>query len=239
MRAILASVPRGTLDLIIAPECIIDGYVASQAPNDPRERWAERDRWVKECALSPSHAILRDAGAQADRVGAYLVLGFTELVSPAKAANSARVFDRTGRPIAAYRKTHLQNHDLQYEAGMGWTIVKADFGSFGILICADRRWPEAVRCQRLAGAEMVAIPSYGMHGDLNLAMMRTRAYENGFYLAFAHPKESLVVNPKGEVEIDFRSEQDVLVTHEIDLCELDNSHLMDRRPDLYSELLGT
>jgi predicted amidohydrolase len=233
----LGGAVRGDLDLVITPECIVDGYVVSEATKDVGG-WADQEKWLNECALDPLNSvIIREAGAMARELGAYLVLGFTELTGPGRAANAAGVFDREGQLVTTYHKTHLQNHDLQFEPGKSWTIVDADFGRFGVLICADRRWPEAVRCQRLLGAEFVANPTYGMHGDLNLAMMRTRAYENGFFIAFAHPKQSLVTGPSGEVAVDAR-DQEALVRHTIDLDLTSQSHINDRRTDLYSDCLG-
>lgn len=234
LRTILRNIPSGQMDLVITPECILDGYTVKEAPKGRRARWTKRERWLRECALDASSSrVIAQASAAARRIGSYLVLGYTELVGKGKAANSAAVFDRQGRMIATYHKTHLQRHDLQFERGKSWTIVGADFGRFGVLICADRRWPEAMRCQRLLGAELVAVPSYGMHDDLNLAMMRTRAYENGFFIAFAHPQESLVTGPGGEVGVDVRSDRDALVRCTVDLAKLNSSHIKDRRTDLY------
>lgn len=238
LRKILSGVPEGDLDLVITPECIIDGYAASGAPKDPADTWPERERWLGKCALDRLRSdIIRKTANLSRRIGTYLVLGYTELIGPGRAANAASVFDRSGNLVATYHKTHLQKHDLQFELGQALTIVDADFGRFGVLICADRRWPEVVRCLRLAGAEMVANPTYGMHDDLNLAMMRTRAYENGFFIAFAHPKLSLVTGPGGEVEISVRSEKDALIRHTVDLEKLNESHIVDRRTDLYRDYL--
>jgi hypothetical protein len=64
-------------------------------------------------------------------------------------------------------------------------------------------------------------------------MMRTRAFENGFFIAFAHPKQSLVTGPGGEVELDSRDLNGSLVLHEIDLDRINLSHVRDRRTDLY------
>jgi predicted amidohydrolase len=231
--SILESAGENEFDLIVTPECIMDGYTAAEAPSDPSKDWGDRERWLETCALASDGGKIREVGRQARRMGTYLVVGFTENLGGGQAANAAGVFDRQGSRIATYRKTHLQNHDLQFVPGSGWTIVKADFGSFGVLICADRRWPEAVRCQRLMGAELLANPTYGMHHDLNLAMMRTRAFENNFFIVFSHPKQSLVTGPGGEVEVNVSSEDDALVRHTIDLDRVNLSHIQDRRSDLY------
>lgn len=224
------------LDLIVTPECIIDGYAVKEAP--PDRAWGRRPQWIGQCALDPSSSeIIKALGDLARSKAAYLVAGYTERVGRGKTANTAGVFDREGNLIAAYHKTHLQGHDLQFEPGRGWAVIDADFGRIGVLICADRRWPEAVRCQRLAGAEIVANPSYGMHDDLNLAMMRTRSYENGFFIAFSHPEQSLVTGPRGEVELDVRSKDGSVIRCAIDLDRDDYSHIDRRRIDLYKDLL--
>ena len=230
--SILGATPPGTLDLVVTPECILDGYTAALAPND-RTGWNERERWLRECALERSGQVLGDIGGEARRLGSYIVVGYTEHLGDGRAANAASVFDREGELVATYHKTHLQNHDLQFERGKSWTVIEADFGRFGVMICADRRWPEAVRCQRLLGAEMLANPTYGMHKDLNLAMMRTRAFENNFFIAFTHPRQSLVTGPGGEVEVDVRDRNDTLVLHRLDLDRINLSHIRDRRTDLY------
>ncbi len=234
--SILRSASKNEYDLVVTPECIVDGYTVSEAPKDPKVPWAGRERWLGECALDASSSrILKAASRHASRLGSYLVLGYTRLLGSDTAANAATAFGRRGEVLDTYHKTHLQNHDLQFAPGRGWSIIDADFGRFGVLICADRRWPEAVRCQRLLGAELLANPTYGMHGDLNLAMMRTRAFENNFFIAFCHPRQSLITGPGGEVEINVCSEIDGLVSHAVDLERTNLSHVKDRRTDLYVE----
>lgn len=36
-------------------------------------------------------------------------------------------------------------------------------------------------------------------GDMNDAMMRTRAFENSVWVAFVHPKRCLIIDPSGNV----------------------------------------
>jgi predicted amidohydrolase len=237
-KQLLENLDPGETDLIITPECLVDGYAASQAPKDPADGWPDRQRWLRECAIEvDSSQIIGEASKIAGRLGSYLVLGFTQALGDGKAANAAGVFDRDGELIVTYHKTHLQNHDLSFEAGGSLEVIDADFGRFGVLICADRRWPEAMRCLRLMGAEMVANPTYGMHGDLNRAMMRTRAYENGFFIAFAHPQLSMVIGPGGDVEVEEESAVDTFVEHTVDLDHVRDDHVRDRRVDLYRDCL--
>ena len=88
-------------------------------------------------------------------------------------------------------------HDFKYTPGKNLHAYESDFGSFGVMICADRRWPETARTLTLQGARVIFNPTYGMHDDLNLCMMKTRSYENGIFIVFTHPGQSLITDPKG------------------------------------------
>jgi predicted amidohydrolase len=135
-----------------------------------------------------------------------------------------------------YDKLHLQNHDHKYTPGRHLHVYKSDFGPFGVMICADRRWPETARTLTLQGARVIFNPTYGMHGDLNLCMMRTRSYENGIYIVFTHPGQSLITDPRGAVVCNNEDESKTYTVTEIDLSKAPankGGHLVDRRPDVY------
>ena len=104
------------------------------------------------------------------------------------------------------------------------------------MICADRRWPETARTLRLQGAKLILNPTYGFRGDFNTTMMRTRAYENQCFIAFTHPTEGLVTNPKGGVQAQEEGGPGVLIV-DIDLTKAKNdNHIRDRRPELYGPI---
>ena len=116
-------------------------------------------------------------------------------------------------------------------------VWPSPWGPLGIMICADRRWPETARTLRLQGAKIILNPTYGFHNDLNEAMMRTRSFENQCFIAFAHPEESLVTGPKGEIVAQEKDSRGVLMC-EIDVSRArDDNHLQDRRPDLYGAIV--
>jgi len=234
LKGVLSGIKR-PLDIVITPECVTDGYSVKEA--SASRKWQRRGEWVSRCALPASSSVLREASELSRQLSSYLLLGFSERAGEDLVYNSVAVFSRSGRRIGTYRKTHLQHHDLQFAPGRSWLVVNADFGHFGVVICADRRWPEAVRCQRLLGAEVLAIPSFGMSGSLNTAMLRTSAYENGFYVAFAHPARSVVAGPDGELILDVESDRSGVETATLDLEAVEDSHLRDRRIDLYKDVL--
>jgi predicted amidohydrolase len=43
------------------------------------------------------------------------------------------------------------------------------------MICLDRQLPETARILAIKGAQVILAPSYGMYGEINDVMMRTRA----------------------------------------------------------------
>lgn len=136
-----------------------------------------------------------------------------------------------------YDKTHIQTHDHKYLPGKHLNVYDSDFGVFGVMICADRRWPETSRTLTLKGARVIFNPTYGMSGDLNLCMMRTRSYENGIFIIFTHPGQSLITGPNGAVVCNDRDENRKYTVTEIDLSKAPanaGGHIVDRRPDIYN-----
>ena len=130
--------------------------------------------------------------------------------------NTAILFGSDGQEIGRYHKSHLYVHDLNYEPGNDFPVYDTPWGKIGMLICADRRWPEAARSLRVRGAEMILIPTYGMRHETNTMWMRTRAYENECFLAFCHPNVSYICNPEGDIDAWLESNVPGLLVHDID-----------------------
>jgi len=167
----------------------------------------------------------------------WICFGFTSLEN-GKAYNAAGLWNAEGERVGVYHKTHIQTHDVQFDAGESLPVWPSAWGPLGIMICADRRWPETARVLRLQGAKLILNPTYGFHNELNEAMMRTRAFENQCFIAFAHPEESLVTGPKGEIVAQKKGSRGVLIC-DIDLSRAtDDNHLKDRRPELYGVIVG-
>ena len=119
-------------------------------------------------------------------------------------------------------------------------MFQSEFGTFGVMICADRRWPETVRTLATRGARVIFNPTYGMHDERNLRMMQTRSYESEVYICFTHARESLITGPTGETESHLISNVDGCLIHDVDLAAVDKrrgdatSHLSSRRVDVYT-----
>jgi len=231
LMSVLRNVAEEGVDVVVTPECFLDGYVATEE-SVSRENI---DDYAIDSADSP---YVDTISAWARENGAWVVLGCSRL-SAEGVTNAAVLLDRKGEQIGCYDKTHCQTHDTKFVPGRALPVFDSDFGRFGVLICADRRWPEAVRSLALQGARVVFNPTYGMCDERNLHMMQTRSFESEVFIAFTHPQQSLVTGPEGQVLRNETGEDESYSVTEIDLSEVDaarargTSHLKDRRPGLY------
>jgi predicted amidohydrolase len=97
-----------------------------------------------------------------------------------------------------------------------------------------RQLPETSRILAIKGAQIILVPAWGMHGELNDVMMRVRAYENGVFLAFVHPKRCLIIDPRGKILAQDHGAGDEIVTARIHLSDHQNveSPIKYRRPEV-------
>jgi len=216
------------VDVVVTPEGFLDGYVST-------EKSVTKDDMVKYAINPQTSRYTQAVSVWAKRNKAWIFYGCTR-----KAANgvfnTALIYNRKGNMVGMYDKLHLQTHDYKYIPGKHLNVYESDFGIFGVMICADRRWPETTRTLTLKGARVIFNPTYGMHGDLNLCMMRTRSYENGIFIIFTHPGQSLITDPKGDVVVNNRDKTKTYSVTEIDLSKAladKSGHIIDRRPDVY------
>lgn len=217
------------IDLVVTPECFLDGYAAADK-NWSRERF---ELVAQDHDKSPYLANLR-ALAEKHRVS--VLFGYTEK-REGKFYNTALLVDRSGRTVGKYYKTHLQDHDLRFSPGGDLPVFETRWGKVGALICADRRWPETARVLRLKGARLILVPSYGMWHLDNEWWMRTRSYENENFLAFVHPNVAFVSDPKGAILAKLQSNVPSVLVVDVDLSRVsEKTHIGDRRPELYKEL---
>jgi predicted amidohydrolase len=169
--------------------------------------------------------------------------------------NAVQLIDRDGKRLANYRKTHLYGDvDVRtFTPGEGgFEVVDLDDIRLGLLICYDVEFPETVRALALAGADVVAVPTALMrpYEVVTRTLVPARAYENQVYVAyanrcgtegeFAYCGESCVVAPDG-TELARAGESDELLFADVDTARhhtarAENTHLRDRRPELYGAL---
>lgn len=219
------------VDIFVSPECFLDGYVVTEQ-DWTEEKFTEVAQKIDD---SPYIDRLRELAVSAK---AYIMFGLTERVEE-RFYNCALIVGRDGKIEGKYYKTHLRDHDKRFAPGMELPVFELDFGLVGIVICADRVWPETIRVLRLKGAEIALVPAYGEWGLENEWRMRVRAHENEMFVCFAHPNVALIANPKGEVAAKLQSNVPDVLIQDINLDEVASSRIRDRRPDLYGILGDT
>jgi hypothetical protein len=219
--------------------------------------------------------------AAARRLQLGLCFGYAELAGQAgrlRRFNSSALVGPDGGLIGHYRKVHLpgdrepqpgfehQHLEKRYfeTGGLGFPVWRGFGGIVGMLICNDRRWPEAWRVLGLQGVELVLVgyntplqnPEAPQHDPLvrfhHRLVMQAGAYQNATW-AVAVAKggveegqamlaDTFVVAPSGEIVAHSQTQGDELVVAE---CDLDRAHsykttIFDfaahRKPQAYSQI---
>jgi predicted amidohydrolase len=197
-------------ELIATPEGILDGYPPRELGKhrirdtdreskgfgerlaEFRERLIPVARWIVDQGVPALQAAAR-------KHGVYLFANTLDLRNGDAICNTTYVVDPGGAIIATFDKVHAAG-EVIYSLGNHSTLVETPFAPIGVLICADRQYPEAARALVLAGARVLVVNSYGMWGEgINERIIRQRAYENGCYLFFCHVKETVLVSPEGRI----------------------------------------
>lgn len=224
-------------ELVVLPEGFLEGYVVNEA-GMTRERFLELAEPLDGAYVARFRELAR-------RLGVWLLACFAER-DGGLAFNTALLIDGAGEVVGKYRKTHVQSGgDWKfYAAGEELPVFETPWGRARVMICYDRQFPEVPRALMRQGAMLVLNPSWGMFGELNETMMRTRAYENGVFIVFAHVKGALVLGPRGDVAARSDSGEEILVC-DVDLREAEairerpRVHLTDHvRPELYGRVLS-
>lgn len=218
--------------LVITPEGFLEGYVGNVKANPGVSE--ERYRSVGEDIDGP---LMTRISGLARELRIYLLVGFAE-ARAGKMFNSAVIFSPEGDVTLHYSKAH-NDHDEPYNTkGTKFPVAVTPLGRWGVIICYDRQLPEPARILAIEGTQLLLVPAWGGYGEMNDAMMRTRAYENGIYVAFVHPKRVLFIDPGGNIIARDSGEGDQVVTTQIVLDDrIGRAAIRDRRPELYQDLL--
>jgi N-carbamoylputrescine amidase len=224
--------------IVLTPEAFLSNYLCF-VPDMTRARFLA----AAEPLDGPYVARLRALAAE---LGVYLVPCLDERVGE-QVYCTALLIDPSGQLVGFYRKVHMGEGERRWWGqGDQFPVFDTDLGRVAMMICFDRQLPEPARMLALQGAELILVPTAGAYGEKkyerNLALMKTRAYENKVYLAMIHPTEGLIVNPMGEVLARKGLDEEVLV-RQVDLDYVYESRdgdcrdlLAERRPELYQLL---
>jgi predicted amidohydrolase len=146
-----------------------------------------------------------------------------------------------GKVLGGYRKTKLFDafgHRESDVFGKGSELVLFELGtwSFGTVICYDIRFPELVKKQAMAGANVILVPAAWYGGQMKEEQWQTlltcRAHENTSYVVGvgnaneAFIGRSMVVSPSGIKALDLGAGESV------GYFELDSHTVSDARRKL-------
>jgi predicted amidohydrolase len=274
------------VELVVFPELALTTFF----PRHYLDDIADADHWYETAMPSNETAPLFDA---ARRHGIGFHLGFAEIAQEADAAgqirkrrfNTAVLVNPDGEILLKYRKVHLPGHaefdprrttqhleKRYFEVGnLGFPVIRAPMGSLdgvnmGMMICNDRRWPEAWRVLGLQSVELVMLgyntPSTNQEGGGFEAhhlrvfhshlTIQAGCYQNACFAVatakagiedgcelFGH---SIIANPQGEIVAMATTWDDELITADLDLdmCRLGRTTIFafekHRRPETYQRI---
>ena len=224
---------REGAELVVTPEGFLEGYVWND--DNPKDFSRERYLDIGEPIDGP---LLAAVGALAADLRIHLAVGFAERRGD-DMFNSVAIFSPEGRVVSRYAKTHTAGDEPFNTPGGDFPVVDTPFGRCGTLICMDRQLPETARILALKGVQLILVPAWGMTGEMNDAMMRTRAFENGVHVVFVHPKRCLIIDPGGNVVAQDCGAGDEIVHAQLTLRPPGSAGAIDRKSvEIFSNVSG-
>lgn len=233
------------------------------------------DDWFEAEMPGPDTKPLFDTAAA---LGVGFCLGFAELTASGPRFNTAVLIGPDGAELGRYRKIHLPGHDehepwrrFQHlekryfsRGDLGFPVYEAFGGRVGMLICNDRRWPEAYRMLGLQGVELICIgyntpihnppaPEHDRYGDFhNHLVMQSGAYQNGSFVVGVakagceegvdHIGGSCIIHPSGTIvaQCTTLGDEVCIAACDLDDCVSYKTTVFDlarhRQPDQYGLL---
>ncbi len=273
--AMMEDAARMGCDLIVYPEAALTAFFPHWTITDPEEL----DSFF-EAAMPNNTAQPLFNAARRLKIGFHL--GYAELAvedGRKRRFNTAILVGKDGEIIGKYRKIHLPGYDaprpgepfqnlekMYFEVGnLGFRVWEAFGGRIGMMICNDRRWPEAYRVMGLQGAEMMLLgyntpvhnPAMPETDDLgnfhNHLVMQAGAYQNGSFVVGAAKAgveegvdqigQSCIIAPSGEIITQCTTLGDELQVArcDLDLCNSYKASIFNfarhRRPEHYGLII--
>lgn len=235
--AMVAEAARRGSELVLLPELWSTGYDLENAAKH---------------AAPLDGGIFAETAALAARHNIHVAGSCLAIIGPSAFGNTLVCFGPTGNRLGVYSKAHLyrlMDEDKFLTAGEQTTMIELPWGTAGLAICYDLRFPEIFRKYALGGATLVILPAEWPRPRLThwRTLLRARAIENQMFVIACNrvgqtpsddfPGHSAVIDPWGEAIVEGGRDEELL-TAEIDLEEVDRFRnkipvFQDRRPDLY------
>jgi predicted amidohydrolase len=222
-------------------EAAAKGAQYIQTPEITTLMETERARLFAAVGPEAGNPAVASFSSLACKLGVWLHIGsMAVLLESGRLANRSLLFTPTGEIAARFDKIHMFDVDLpggesyreskNYQAGDVAVLAHLPWGTLGVTVCYDLRFPHLYRALAKAGADYLAIPSAftrptgAAHWHV---LMRARAIENGcFVLAAAQAGRhesgretyghSLIVTPWGEVLAEADGVHPTVIVADID-----------------------
>ncbi len=232
--------------LVVFPEATLTGYVFQ----DRQSALAG--------AVEASGPELESIGVACRSAGAWAVVGAIER-NAGQLHNSLFLVGPDG-VAGTYRKIHTLCLGVDRFTTPGSEpppVFDLPIGRIGLNICYDGSFPETARALKLAGAQLIVLPTNWPNLTLKREQVQIRAYENHVnYLAVNRVGEedgvtfhggSVAADPDGTVVAELGDETNLMHV-ELDLRAADRNRVVraegeyeydyvaDRRPDVYGNL---
>jgi predicted amidohydrolase len=189
---LITEAAHGGAKLVCTTECFLDGY-AIKDKSIPLDEYRALGEPI------PDGEYFRRLAKLADRLNIYLVAGMLEADGDRR-FNTAVLIDPQAKLIGRYRKHELGHEEGRNTPGTETPVFGTEFGTVGIMICADRRTPSLVKQIAKGEPDFLVCPSGGMFGpESNDPIVQARSKENGLPILFVHPAEFLVTDSQGEI----------------------------------------
>jgi 5-aminopentanamidase len=191
VRGFCVRAEREGADLLLFPECFLQGYLVTEA-----HLWRH--------ALDLGSARFRSVAARLADCTPVLVVGVIER-SGSRLYNSAVVLEH-GRVTGVYRKTHLTPGETLFGTGDEYPVFEVKGLRYGINICYDTQFADAAARIAAQGARVLLVPAQNMlrrqaaqtwkhrHNEIRAERVR----ETGMWLVSAD-----VTGERGDTHVGF------------------------------------
>jgi predicted amidohydrolase len=182
----------GGAKIVCTTECFLDGYAIADK-SIPLDTYRALGEPI------PDGAYFQRLCELAKELHIHLIAGMLEADGEDR-YNTAVIIGPDGKLVGKYRKQQLEHELVRNKPGNESSVFATEYGKIGVMICADRRFPDVVKAFCTAGADFLICPSGGMFGPKsNDHILQARSKENGRHIVFVHPAEFLVTAPDGRI----------------------------------------
>lgn len=236
MQELTQEAARRGSELVVLPELWDNGYALDRA---------------KETASPLAGGLFAQVGALARSLNV-VILGSMLEKRGVGVYNTVAVFSPRAGTMGAYRKIHLfepLQEPTYLSPGEAPLAIDLPWGTTGIAICYDLRFPELLHRYAVEGAKVIVLPAEWPAARIHhwRTLLQARAIENQYYVIGCNRVgeyngtvfggHSMVVDPWGGLVAEAGEDETILTlkinTDMVDEVRAKLPVLGDRRPNLY------